>query len=492
MSVVAAAIITTTAVSAYTADQSAKAQSEAAEKGSQLASDTTIASTQAQLEEIRYQFDYTQAAMAEGRQLEYNAQNAFGTMLGINGPNTSAGTPGAGAGAGAGQGGQPAATGEYQQGEAYLGHQAEIDRIQGELDSGWVGTGDDYQSGRRAERRENAWIAEREAEISGLQGQQQELKVQEANEQLGTGNYMVDREGNIQGFGANQQFEPTVDERGFYDPMADPTQMAAPSLQEDLVYQNVMGNQLAGPGYEDDPYFQRVTDTAYTPESLTTSEFEQSPGYQFAVDEGMNAMEKRNSAGGNFGGRAIKEAMRYGTGMANQEYYNWAALRGTDLSRQDTAERYNRGREDSAQQNYLSRRGTDVARGDSAVQSYLGRQEYDIGRNDMNRNNYMNRMGATAGLGGNISSTVSAAQAQGQGTAAAFRSEGNALSSIYQNQGNTNANIQGDRYANMNNAVQSGVGNYLTYQGLQDRPQWDDNYGYGSGTGSGQYYANYA
>jgi hypothetical protein len=61
--------------------------------------------------------------------------------------------------------------------------------------------------------------------------------------------------------------------------------------------------------------------------------FQQSPGYQFAVGEGVNAIDRGASARGllNSGAR-LRELMRYGTGMANQEYGNWwnrkAALAG--------------------------------------------------------------------------------------------------------------------------------------------------------------------
>jgi hypothetical protein len=52
--------------------------------------------------------------------------------------------------------------------------------------------------------------------------------------------------------------------------------------------------------------------------------FQESPGYRFAFDEGVRAIDQGASARGllNSGGR-LRELTRYGQGMANQEYGNW-------------------------------------------------------------------------------------------------------------------------------------------------------------------------
>lgn len=52
--------------------------------------------------------------------------------------------------------------------------------------------------------------------------------------------------------------------------------------------------------------------------------FEESPGYQFRLEQGQEAMERANAARGTrLGGAAMKEAMRYGQGMASDEYGRW-------------------------------------------------------------------------------------------------------------------------------------------------------------------------
>lgn len=61
--------------------------------------------------------------------------------------------------------------------------------------------------------------------------------------------------------------------------------------------------------------------------------FQESPGYQFAIEQGVNAIDRAASARGllNSGAR-LRELTRYGQGMANQEFGNWqnrlAALAG--------------------------------------------------------------------------------------------------------------------------------------------------------------------
>lgn len=52
--------------------------------------------------------------------------------------------------------------------------------------------------------------------------------------------------------------------------------------------------------------------------------FQESPGYRFAFDEGVNAIDRAASARGllNSGAR-LRELTRFGQGVANQEYGNW-------------------------------------------------------------------------------------------------------------------------------------------------------------------------
>jgi len=52
--------------------------------------------------------------------------------------------------------------------------------------------------------------------------------------------------------------------------------------------------------------------------------FQASPGYQFALDQGLNSIARNANAGGMAaGGNALQEAQTYGQGLANQEYEKW-------------------------------------------------------------------------------------------------------------------------------------------------------------------------
>ena len=582
MSGVATAVVAGAVISGYMGKESAEDAAAAAERGAGRGIDATMDATLMQLEEMRYQFDYAQAALASGRQAQYNAQNAFSTMLGINGPNTDvggdrasysqletgSGTPslsrGAGTGGGRGGGGDSGyLTSPPPERPEYKDHGA-----------GYKEAMNQYSQER------DQWYQNEQSAREAVSGQ----------------STMLDRYGNIQTFGANAEFAPNVGERGFVDPMADPTRMAGPSQDTDIMTRNVMANRLAGPDvasdpffqytgdtagyenvaarslagptYQEDPYFSRVADTGYTPEGyapgtyeantytpemLTTDTFEASPGYNFQLEQGMNTLSNRNSAGGNYGGAALKEAMRYGEGVAQQDYYNWAGLRQGDLSRQDTASqfnlgredtanrfnignqvtadqfnlartdesaRFNRGREDRAMESYLSRQGADagrldqqlnidtarqdqsfmdylnrqgmdINRMDSATLNYLQRQQYDVQRGDTMLNNYMSRLGSTAGLGGDVQGSVASAQNTGSQVANVYANQGNRLSNIYQNLGGAQANAAYQGGAAVNNAVQGGISNWMLHQQLQN-PATNMPPPGGLPMGTGNSYAGYA
>lgn len=57
--------------------------------------------------------------------------------------------------------------------------------------------------------------------------------------------------------------------------------------------------------------------------------FQTGPGYQFALDQGMQALNRRRAAGGMLNtGNADADAMQFGMGLANQEYNNWLSRLG--------------------------------------------------------------------------------------------------------------------------------------------------------------------
>ena len=58
-------------------------------------------------------------------------------------------------------------------------------------------------------------------------------------------------------------------------------------------------------------------------EQFGMDQFQQDPGYQFRLEEGMKALDRQAAArGGLISGGALKAAQRYGQGLASQEYQN--------------------------------------------------------------------------------------------------------------------------------------------------------------------------
>lgn len=52
--------------------------------------------------------------------------------------------------------------------------------------------------------------------------------------------------------------------------------------------------------------------------------YEQSPGYQFQLEQGMDALQSSAAAGGGLGsGRTMTDAMKYGQGLASQDFGNF-------------------------------------------------------------------------------------------------------------------------------------------------------------------------
>jgi hypothetical protein len=66
---------------------------------------------------------------------------------------------------------------------------------------------------------------------------------------------------------------------------------------------------------KNDPLYGSLLD------KFSMDDFEQDPGYQFRMDEGMKALERSAAArGGLFSGRAMKDTLRFGQGLGSQEY----------------------------------------------------------------------------------------------------------------------------------------------------------------------------
>lgn len=51
--------------------------------------------------------------------------------------------------------------------------------------------------------------------------------------------------------------------------------------------------------------------------------FQAGPGYEFARNQGLDAITRAANASGGLGGNSLKDTITYGQGLANQEYGNW-------------------------------------------------------------------------------------------------------------------------------------------------------------------------
>lgn len=72
------------------------------------------------------------------------------------------------------------------------------------------------------------------------------------------------------------------------------------------------------------PYAQAGTGAVGALSSGLGTSFQQSPGYQWQLGQGIDAIQNSASAqGGVNSGNTLKALQTYGTGLANQDYYNW-------------------------------------------------------------------------------------------------------------------------------------------------------------------------
>lgn len=65
--------------------------------------------------------------------------------------------------------------------------------------------------------------------------------------------------------------------------------------------------------------------------------FQTSPGYQFQLEQGIDAINRSGVARGAATGNILTEAQRYGSGLADQEYNNWLARLGVFIPQEASA-----------------------------------------------------------------------------------------------------------------------------------------------------------
>ncbi len=475
MSGIATAIVGSAIIGGVVASKSASKASKASRSGAASAAEATITSTQMQIDEIARQFDYQQKILLPQIQQQYNAQRAYSDLLGISGPSIGS---------------------NFETGYT---PEARDEAIQQQRRDEEIAIYEDYM--QQYEPGSDEWESYANA-IADVEGR---LSDQELIDQEN-----VARGAQMGGEGSSGLGREPSDFRredgSFVDPNLDPTRLA-----DDTAYgEAVRGNLMAGTDVEDDPYFNYLRENQLAAGSMEEdamvrrtgdvriaegaagtgvygADFQASPGYEFAVEEMGRATDRIGSAGGpNIGGRAIMEAQRRAQGLANQEYYNWAGGRERDLARLGDAERADIERGDQAAAGYESQRLQDVMREDQGYQDYLRRLELDaarldevgsqedrlraadLARSDQGYYNYLDALSNQAGFGGGpAAQAVDASQEAGAQTSAAYGAQGGRLGQIYGDEGTSQANIAYARGAGINNAIQSGVSNWITYKGQQ-------------------------
>ncbi len=243
-------------------------------------------------------------------------------------------------------------------------------------------------------------------------------------------------------------FDPNLDQRRFGADSAADTELGRlaqeerlagagsdAGLDQDAAVQQARRRQLANRSLFGDERFRFAQDTA-----LTSDSFEESPGYQFRVEESERGLDRQLARGGGlFGGRALLELDRRRQGLASQEYDAYARRRQFDLSRQDAAAGAYQGlratdvaREDAAVNSFLGRRGQDIGREEAAITRNQDLGLFDIGRQDQSFYNFLGNLGnAATGFGAQYAT-------QGAQSNLAFAGlENTAFGSFLANQANT-------------------------------------------------------
>lgn len=446
---VAAAIVGGAVIGGVASNAAAKKGSSASKRGAETAAGAELESTRLQVEEIRRQFDYQQSVLLPQIQRQYQAQGAYSDLLGIAPPpdmNASGSN-------------------------ASLPNLRETAPGSGAYRPGGGGTGNVLGGSLQ--------LGPYEASL--------EQQYQPPTQQ-GTSTPAIPRSTPTEFLDRNLDPTSLAESAGLGDQIRD-NLMAGTSADDDPYRNYISGNQVAAGSMEDDLRFRHAKDVTLASGAAGTGvygeEFESSPGYDFQVEEMGRELDRRNSAGGNFGGRAIMEAQRRAQGLAAGDFYNWAAGRTSDLQRKAGAEATDIGRADSAVAGYDQQRIADVQRGDHAMQDYMRRQEgdaarldaatseedrlraADLARKDQGYYNYLANLSRQAGMGDAAGQAVNASQGTAAGVSNAYGNQGNTLASIYSNEGRNQAQIAYNRGANINNSVQQGLSNWITYQNAQ-------------------------
>ncbi|MDQ8730504.1 hypothetical protein [Bradyrhizobium sp. LHD-71] len=153
--------------------------------------------------------------------------------------------------------------------------------------------------------------------------------------------------------------------------------------------------------------------------------FQAGPGYQFTLDQGLQALNRRRAAAGMLNsGNADVDALTYGTGLANQTYGDWqsqlAGLINPELAAASGATGVRNNISDVIGQDALARLGLEqaVAQGQAGVNTQRAANEIALGNSlsGLYTGDAQNRVGVAGNVvSGNMAANNLQAQGESQG-----------------------------------------------------------------------------
>lgn len=175
--------------------------------------------------------------------------------------------------------------------------------------------------------------------------------------------------------------------------------------------------------------------------NIDYASYEGSPAYRFQLEEGQKALERSAAGrGGLLSGRAAKEALRYSQGLASQDFENYANRKQAEYNNQ-------------------------FIRG----QTLYGRTQDELNRRAQEYGDFWNRNAALAGVGQTATNAgVNVGQNYAANLGNLYTNQGNVMAGLATNLGGAQAAGYGamgaakaGQYQGWNNAIQSGISNYL-------------------------------
>jgi hypothetical protein len=131
--------------------------------------------------------------------------------------------------------------------------------------------------------------------------------------------------GEFASYGAKEEAENPVEKvGGAATPEPEFTWKRGPGRDEPMIKVFKDDPQVGDNGLSGGPAKPIMDDPQVSEAPYEYKGYEASKGYHVQLDQGNQAIDRRNSAGGSrLGGAALKEAMRFNTGLASQDYGNY-------------------------------------------------------------------------------------------------------------------------------------------------------------------------